>query len=611
MEKSVELIMPPWDYDEIYDAHKLISKFKILKCGYRYRPKSARDLWRSATFHFRQVKSGNRAHGFCFKLEGRSYCSTDVYIGMGQWKRGGHIICHFSHVAAEVAEAVKAVQSQVVDVGAKIEKTEAALDAADLSSEKRVVLVMKLKSLKNEELKLMDEELKLKDEELKLMDEELKLMDEELKLMTKEGLIVTIKSNDYFISLQDAKLNGRVLCVGGTQHFFSHELYVRDCWVEMYEVMEDMLKSGCQRIVVTGTPGIGKSQFLQYCMWRMAQKNEAFLHETYPQMVHMYSPGNFATYNYNNIPSGLPYLVDLEAETLPFYDYAKWSPLFTAIFSSPNPYRFKSMVKMDNSVELIMPPWENEEIFDAHKLISKFRSVDIDLVKSQLAIYGGVPRYVFDKSKEGSRPMKQALRSKGQLVAERMFMVDWVESGKDVDMSYTISHMIPEDTVKFTGRLFSPASTFVLENLMETHSAIVLEKVLQIVRMKENAGCLFEFVASRFALADETHNASRLESESASKSSNSAKSRTFTVGNFVSLPPEWRNGNWMPKQDVLYYQNKVNLQSVDAFTIIDRELVFFQLTIGSQHSVKAKGLSDILNLFSRGGGGLPWWIHAP
>ena len=176
---------------------------------------------------------------------------------------------------AEVAESVKAVQSQVVDVGAKIEKTEAALDAADLSSEKRVVLVMKLKSLKNEELRLMDEELKLKDEELKLMDEE-------LKLMTKEGLIVTIKSNDYFISLRDAKLNGRVLCVGGNQHSFSHELYVRDCWVEMYEVMEDMLKSGCQRIVVTGTPGIGKSQFLQYCMWRMAQKNEAFLHETYP-----------------------------------------------------------------------------------------------------------------------------------------------------------------------------------------------------------------------------------------------------------------------------------------------------------------------------------------
>ena len=430
-------------------------------------------------------------------------------------------------------------------------------------------------------------------------------------LLTLPILMAKTDSNDYFISLQDAKLNGRVLRVGGTQHSFSHELYVRDCWVEMYEVMEDMLKAGYQRIAVTGTPGIGKSQFLQYFMWRLAQKNESFLHETFPQMVHKYSPGNLATYNYDNMPSGLPYLVDMEAETLPFYDYAKWQPRFTAIFSSPNPNRFKSIIKMDNSVELIMPPWENEEIFDAHKLISKFRSVDIDLVKSQLAIYGGVPRYVFDKSKEGSRPMKQALRSKGQLVAERMFMVDWVESGIDVDMSYTISHMIPEDTVKFTGRLFSPASTFVLENLMETHSAIVLEKVLQIVRMKENAGCLFEFVASRFALADETHNASRLESESASKSSNSAKSRTFTVGNFVSLPPEWRNGKWMPKQDVLYYQNKVNLQSVDAFTIIDRELVFFQLTIGSQHSVKAKGLSDILNLFSRGGGGLPWWIHAP
>ena len=413
--------------------------------------------------------------------------------------------------------------------------------------------------------------------------------------------MVKIESNDYFISLQDAKLNGRVLCVGGTQHSFSHELYVRDCWVEMYEVMEDMLKSGCQRIVVTGTPGIGKSQFLQYCMWRLAQKNEAFLHETFPQKVRMYSPGNFATYNYDNIPSGLPYLVDLEAETLPYYDYANWSPLFTAIFSSPNPNRFKSIIKMDNSVELIMPPWENEEIFDAHKLISKFRSVDIDLVKSQLAIYGGVPRYIFEKSNEGGEPMELALLSKGALIAEKLFVVDSA-GGKDADISYTISLLKPKDKVNFTGRLYSPASTFVVERLLETHSEILFEKVRQIVRMKQNAGCLFEFVASRFALADNTHNASRLES--ASKSFISATSRTFTVGNFVSLPPEWRNGKWMPKQDVLYYQNKVNLQSVDAFTIIDRELVFFQLTIGSQHSVKAKGLSDILNLFSCGDGGL-------
>ena len=227
--------------------------------------------------------------------------------------------------------------------------------------------------------------------------------------------------------------------------------------------------------------------------------------------------------------------------------------------------------------------------------------MDIDLVKSQLAIYGGVPRYVFEKSKEGGEPMELALLSKGAIIAEKLFVVDSA-GGKDADISYTISQLKPKDKVNFTGRLYSPASTFVVDKLLETHSEILFEKVRQIVRMKQNAGCLFEFMASRYALADKTHIASRLESTS--KSSISAISRTFTVGNFVSLPPEWRNGNWMPKQDVLYYQNKVNLQSVDAFTIIDRELVFFQLTIGSQHSVKAKGLSEIFDMFSCGDGGL-------
>ena len=77
---------------------------------------------------------------------------------------------------AEVAESVKEVQRQVVGVGAKIEKTETALDAADLSSEKRVILVMKLKSQL--------------DEKKSHMDKEKGLMDEKKILINKEGLMV-------------------------------------------------------------------------------------------------------------------------------------------------------------------------------------------------------------------------------------------------------------------------------------------------------------------------------------------------------------------------------------------------------------------------------------
>jgi hypothetical protein len=137
--------------------------------------------------------------------------------------------------------------------------------------------------------------------------------------------------------------------------------------------------------------------------------------------------------------------------------------------------------------------------------------------------------------------------------------------------------------------------------LQETHKAIVFEKVRQIISLKQNAGCLFEFMAAKFALADNTHFVFRLPSGPVSAAS--VPSRSIAIGKFEVLPPDWKSGSWRPKCGILYYQNKINLQSVDAFTIIDRELVFFQLTIGSQHSVKAKGLSDIFDLFGPAGDG--------
>jgi hypothetical protein len=154
---------------------------------------------------------------------------------------------------AEVAEAVKAVQSQLVDVAAKIEKTEAALDAADLSSEKKVVLVMKLKSLMDKEAKLMDEKAILNDRLNILFGKD---------RPPGPGLVwnaerVTLGPAVDWGSLKIGDVVAVPLAHSGlSDNKPVQQLYVRRACLELSKFLRD-LSTNVQ--LVTGCPGVGKS----------------------------------------------------------------------------------------------------------------------------------------------------------------------------------------------------------------------------------------------------------------------------------------------------------------------------------------------------------------
>ena len=65
-----------------------------------------------------------------------------------------------------VAENIKLVQKQIVEVGSKIEATKVELNQASLSNEKRGLLVMELKNLMDKEGRLMDEKKGLMDKDV-------------------------------------------------------------------------------------------------------------------------------------------------------------------------------------------------------------------------------------------------------------------------------------------------------------------------------------------------------------------------------------------------------------------------------------------------------------
>ena len=71
---------------------------------------------------------------------------------------------------AKVAESLKAVKSQVADVGARIETAKIALKQSELQSDDKAILMMDLKRLMNEEESLMDEKKSLMDQERRLQE---------------------------------------------------------------------------------------------------------------------------------------------------------------------------------------------------------------------------------------------------------------------------------------------------------------------------------------------------------------------------------------------------------------------------------------------------------
>ena len=148
-------------------------------------------------------------------------------------------------------------------------------------------------------------------------------------------------------------------------------IYIRKCYEELYDLStEIMLNSSCT-ILFTGVPGIGKSMFMIYFLWRHQNDNrftdKRFAFEIKSGVYNYYEPTN------NNLANeylcakevGSPsfhlddilVVADIFDSTPPLH-HAKW----TLIFSSSNPSRYKQFMNTNDSYEFLVPTWSEQEL---------------------------------------------------------------------------------------------------------------------------------------------------------------------------------------------------------------------------------------------------------
>ena len=179
------------------------------------------------------------------------------------------------------------------------------------------------------------------------------------------------------------------------------EFYVRPCYAEYYDLIVTLLENTMQwkeskdQIIVTGTPGIGKSIFYIYFFQRWRRENPSstvvvasFYDDRSPPKCFVFNPTdrkgvkiNFsqaedypeALHLYDGVPSGHP------------------ADFRMVCFTSPNRNWLYSLRKNFGHIALYMPLWTLEELQDANAQLKL--GIEPETIYERFQFVGGTARY--------------------------------------------------------------------------------------------------------------------------------------------------------------------------------------------------------------------------
>jgi hypothetical protein len=409
----------------------------------------------------------------------------------------------------------------------------------------------------------------------------------------------------FWIELPGARLHGNVLCLPEGVYFmglprFGNKLFIPESFPNYFSLFLIELQAGKQHFVFTGTPGIGKSRFAIYCLWRLSHEpnTRAILYHHSRQALQHYLPNgeveDVSVDEFNNKQPAMGhelqafYLVDLE-DLVPPLDFSG----VTMVFASPNPARFRQLLEREGATRFYLPPWRLDEIMQLRA--SLFRHVPESTVEALFGMYGGVPRNVLQHAASGDASMEQALVRQESFGILMQIVTSDAQS--DEKTRSVLVHLVPERENPTRAHICW-ASQWVVERLLKLYEAEVMEDLSRMVLYSSSLAptaplrsWLFEAWAHRQLAAGRIKLVQPL----------ARRVRPMPFPRFFSDQPEV----FLPRDDLAllpaqFYHRPAqrNMSSVDAFAKdIEGRLYLFQMTVASRHPVKGSELRNIINTF--------------
>ena len=231
------------------------------------------------------------------------------------------------------------------------------------------------------------------------------------------------------------------------------KLYIRPCYKYLSKlILEGVINGMTDKIVVTGTPGIGKSEFGFYLMHLLRCRGKTVVLERKGAWYRFSDEGVTQGYHVDFGRAG--YLQDTNTWFLsdPEDKPKEILGLPTVVLVSPRTSRVNEFMKQPDSFRFYMPVWSLEELFECQRAV--FPHVPETDVRERFGKVGGVARAVFhaNRLEELCAKMQTAasnmdLNLMQQILSRRRGDPDQLSTDKSGD---TLLHMtvVPETDFK-------------------------------------------------------------------------------------------------------------------------------------------------------------------
>ena len=368
-------------------------------------------------------------------------------------------------------------------------------------------------------------------------------------------------------------------------------LYVRKAYEDLFAIIckncdPDPPKKRLHGMAISGTPGIGKSMFLFYVLWRLANmelKGTVILRRQLDEEeIYVFqNEGCWITMDHKDIRLLLKdpntwYLTDalLPPPGLP--------KAITILVSSPSEKYYSEFLKYSHVAPLhYLPVWSLDEL----KLVAPSYNRSEDVVKERFDMIGGVPRYVLEKDDDLEEIVKLSME---KLPLDKLILIALGKFSKEDQISHQIVHFKVEPPL-YTKRTLTITSMCALNKASEKFLALSDNNLKHFIFWSTGIPSLAFFRARAFE--DYGHR------------------RLSRGGDFLirSLDDETEETLKLPRRSLEVFQDlsKCNNPNVyykssnPNFPCIDSVIPgvgYFQMTTSLDHQIEKREMSDIISI---------------
>lgn len=197
----------------------------------------------------------------------------------------------------------------------------------------------------------------------------------------------------------------------------SSELFVRKCNLDLFKIGWDLastLDPIIRGYTIYGNPGIGKSWFLSYWLYRLAQEQKTVCFESMEQNgAWLFQPdGTVSSFN-PNWRGNFPQEILMDSKSFYLFDPAGKNPreptqtaAFTVVAASSDPRHYFQFNKRNRNKKFIMPPWTEAEI---DRILPHLPHLESSKVKELFAKYGPIPLYILNNTDDWHEELERAI----------------------------------------------------------------------------------------------------------------------------------------------------------------------------------------------------------